>query len=194
MDSDLTGEGKSVAYYGMLATEKERALMDELSDIADMGTATEMLVRLKDSPKSKQKYQTLLNANLPELGKRMSYRFAFGEDDEKTLNKLSTQGVGIDDWLSYRAQTADLTADKDSNGKTVSGSLKAKEMAVIDALPLTTSAKDALYLATGHTESTLEDAPWRTVSSLALPRVGGYAAPNLTLPQLSLPALKLPRS
>lgn len=194
MDSDLTGEGKSVAYYGMLATEKERALMDELSDIADMGTATEMLVRLKDSPKSKQKYQTLLNANLPELGKRMSYRFAFGEDDEKTLNKLSTQGVGIDDWLSYRAQTADLTADKDSNGKTVSGSLKAKEIAVIDALPLTTSAKDALYLATGHTESTLEDAPWHTVSSLALPRVGGYAAPNLTLPQLSLPALKLPRS
>ena len=189
MDSDLTGEGKSVAYYGMLATEKERALMDELSDIADMGTATEMLVRLKDSPKSKQKYQTLLNANLPELGKRMSYRFAFGEDDEKTLNKLSTQGVGIDDWLSYSAQTADLTADKDSNGKTVSGSLKAKEMAVIDALPLTTSAKDALYLATGHTESTLEDAPWHTVSSLELPRV---KYKDLSLPQLKMPSLQLP--
>lgn len=194
LDSSITGDGKSVAYYGLLANDKERALMDELSDVADMGTATEMLARLKDSPKSREKYQTVLDADLPELAKRMTYRSVFGEDDEKTLNKLSTQGVGIDDWLSYRAQTADLTADKDSNGKTVSGSLKAKEMAVIDALPLTTSAKDALYLATGHTESTLEDAPWHTVSSLALPRVGGYAAPNLTLPQLSLPALKLPRS
>ena len=194
LNSGITGDGKSVAYYGLLANDKERALMDELSDVADMGTATEMLARLKDSPKSREKYQTVLDADLPELAKRMTYRSVFGEDDEKTLNKLSTQGVGIDDWLSYRAQTADLTADKDSNGKTVSGSLKAKEMAVIDALPLTTSAKDALYLATGHTESTLEDAPWHTVSSLALPRVGGYAAPNLTLPQLSLPALKLPRS
>lgn len=189
MDSDLTGEGKSVAYYGMLATEKERALMDELSDVADMGMATEMLIQLKDNARNKEKFQTVLDADLPELAKRMTYRAVFGEDDEKTLNKLSTQGVGIDDWLSYRAQTADLTADKDSNGKTVSGSLKAKEMAVIDAMALTREAKDALYLATGHTESTLEDAPWHTVSSLELPRV---KYKDLSLPQLKMPSLQLP--
>ena len=118
----------------------------------------------------------------------MTYRSVFGEDDEKTLNKLSAQGVGVDDWLSYKAQTAGLSADKDSDGKTVSGSLKAKEMSAIDALPLTDDAKDALYLATGHTESTLEDAPWNQspLDKLALP--------SISLPSLELPPLHLPRS
>jgi len=191
MDSGLTGEGKSVAYYGMLATEKERALMDELSDVADMGIATEMLVRLKDSPKNKEKYQIVLDTDLKELAKRMTYRSVFGEDDEKTLNKLSTQGVGINNWLSYKAQTSGLSADKDSDDKTVSGSLKAKEMAIIDAMPLTISAKDALYLATGHTKSTLDDAPWNK-KSLQLPAVSTAEKPSL--PSLKLPDLRLPLS
>ena len=186
MNSGLTGNGKSVAYYGLIASEKERALMDELADVADMGIATQMLSNIKDSSKSKGKYDAVYRAQMPELAKRKTYRAIFGNDDDPTLKKLSTKGVGIDDWLSYKVQTADLTADRDLDGKTVSGSLKAKEMAIIDAMQLSDEAKDALYLATGHTESTLEDAPWHEspLSKLALP---GVSLPSLTLPSLHLP-------
>lgn len=112
----------------------------------------------------------------------------YNKDVYEKAVEANQGGVSFDQFYEYYFAARNLTADKDSDGKTVSGSLKAKEMAVIDAMALTREAKDALYLATGHTESTLEDAPWHTASSLALPGVKGRT--SLALPQLALPSLK----
>ena len=50
MASNLSGEGKAAAYYGLLATDKEKAAMDAIGDAeptADMGEVTGLLVRFK---------------------------------------------------------------------------------------------------------------------------------------------------
>lgn len=50
--------------------------------------------------------------------------------------------------------------DKDGDGKTDSGSKKAKVLAYIDSLSLTPAQKDALYYQQGYAESKIGDAPW----------------------------------
>lgn len=51
------------------------------------------------------------------------------------------------------------SSDKDENGKTISGSKKAKIMDYINNLPISKSQKDALYLC-WYKETTIDDAPW----------------------------------
>lgn len=50
--------------------------------------------------------------------------------------------------------------DNNGDGKTDSGSAKAQKLLVIDALPISSDKKDALYRANGWSEKTLKDAPW----------------------------------
>ena len=79
------------------------------------------------------------------------------------------------------------------NGKTVSGSKKAKVMAAIDAMEITDSQKTALYYAAGYKESTLSDAPWISGKSVGRSREeaskllqGANAQPqDLTMPRLT---------
>ena len=69
-------------------------------------------------------------------------------------------GIGIETYLNYKDQTKGLTSDKDKNGNSISGSKKKKVMAVINSLPISSSQKDALYLAEGWAKDKLYEAPW----------------------------------
>ena len=69
-------------------------------------------------------------------------------------------GIGIEVYLDYKEQTRGLTGDKDANGKTISGSKKAKVMEVIDSLPITYEQKDALYYANDWSAKSIWEAPW----------------------------------
>jgi len=192
-NSSLTDKQKLMLYSSLTDSESRSEKFQRMSQGGmTFSQITEFYDKWADADASKKgaeatkaKYDLLLDLNFPDDALQTTYK-VFYHGEQKEINQLIFRGVSIRNLIQYRAQTADLTADKDSNGKTVSGSLKAKEMVVIDALPLTTSAKDALYLATGHTESTLEDAPWHEspLSKLALP---GVSLPSLTLPTLHLP-------
>ena len=70
-------------------------------------------------------------------------------------------GVEAADYLIFRAITANITGDKDENGDTISGSKKEKMLAAIDMMDLSEADKDALYYASGYSESTIGEAPWR---------------------------------
>ena len=70
-------------------------------------------------------------------------------------------GISVDVYTQYVAATADLQADKDAKGNTISGSKRKKVLAAIHRLPLTPKQKDALYFANGYAKSTLDEAPWR---------------------------------
>ena len=49
-DANVSGDAKAIAFYGLLASEKERELMDTLADIgADAGAVTATLVHLHDA-------------------------------------------------------------------------------------------------------------------------------------------------
>lgn len=69
-------------------------------------------------------------------------------------------GIGLKQYMEYQEKTAGLTADKDSEGNSISGSKKKKVLDAINSLKLSDGQKDALYLANGYAESGLGDAPW----------------------------------
>ena len=77
-------------------------------------------------------------------------------------DELRESGVGFDRWLAFKADIAELTSDKDESGKTISGSLKAKVLNVIDGYDISDAQKDALYFAEGYAESKLKESPWYT--------------------------------
>ena len=74
--------------------------------------------------------------------------------------KAMESGVNPEDYLIFRAITANITGDKDENGDTISGSKKEKTLAAIDMMDLSVQEKDALYYASGYSESTIGEAPW----------------------------------
>ena len=87
--ADISGDGKSVVYYGLMATDKERELMDALADSdADMGAVTQVLLdvknagSLKGAEASNAKRTALAESPLTDDEKREMYRCLFGEKQE----------------------------------------------------------------------------------------------------------------
>lgn len=69
-------------------------------------------------------------------------------------------GVKSDVYISYRSETAKMSADKGADGKSISGSEREKVLKYINSLKLTAAQKDALYYDAGYAESKIDDAPW----------------------------------
>ena len=69
-------------------------------------------------------------------------------------------GINAGTYHDYYEQKSGIHADVDEDGKAISGSKKEKIMLIIDALPLSSAQKDALYFAEGWAESRLYEAPW----------------------------------
>ena len=153
--SDISGEGKSVVYYGLLASDKERELMDGMPEGTDMGVVTDALMRYKDAnllngaAATRAKRDALLGSDLMESEKRMMYRMLVGDGHEDDLDELAGYGLGVDDWMRYERDAAGLNK-------------KEAKLGVIDAMDITNEQKDALYFAAGYGEKMLKDAPWHT--------------------------------
>lgn len=59
-------------------------------------------------------------------------------------------GIDFDEYYTYSRAMCTLTGDKDANGKTISGSKKAKVVSLIDSLDIPSGAKTKLYLQNGY--------------------------------------------
>lgn len=59
-------------------------------------------------------------------------------------------GIDFDEYYTYSRAMCTLTGDKDANGKTISGSKKAKVVSLIDSLDIPSEAKTKLYLQNGY--------------------------------------------
>ena len=70
-------------------------------------------------------------------------------------------GVSDSVYVAYKTAIYGLTADKDAEGNSISGSKKTKVLAAIDALDIPAEEKDKLYFAAGYGASSLNEAPWR---------------------------------
>ena len=98
---------------------------------------------------------------------------AMMEDTEyKKLKTAYDAGVSPKEYVGFKRTTSGISADQDSNGKTVSGSRKKKILQAIDGMNLTRDQKTALYYAAGYKDSTLEEAPWYWD---VMPKVSGGA-------------------
>lgn len=86
---------------------------------------------------------------------RSSRSYAAAQEAQK-------QGISTETYAKYKDTTADLTADKDENGKAINGSKKAKVLDAIDKMQLSKKQKDWLYLDAGYSEKDIGKAPWNS--------------------------------
>ena len=76
----------------------------------------------------------------------------------QSLNEES--GLSYDDYYDFYFGTRYLYADKDEDGKSISGSKKTKVVNYIAGMDITDEQKDALYLSAGYAEKELGSTPW----------------------------------
>ena len=197
--SDISGEGKSIVYYGLLASDKEKALMDELVEYSDMGEVTNVLMDIKDAnllkgtEASQAKRAAIGSSDLSDEAEMKIYRAMISNEKDDKIESFMDEGASFDDWLRFEMLTAGLEGDKDENGKTITDSKRDKVLAAIDSMELTDEQKNVLYYAAGYEESRIVAAPWND-GKYALPRLG---IPTLTIPKLTIPdrpVLELPTS
>lgn len=120
-----------------------------------------------------QRYRAVVNSGISESEKMKALESMMEDTEFEKLETACGAGLSPGQYVEFRETTQDLTADKDINGKTVSGSKKAKVMAAIDAMQISNRQKTALYYAAGYKESTLDEAPWYGKSDNIMPRLSG---------------------
>lgn len=69
-------------------------------------------------------------------------------------------GITLKVFEEYYSQVTGMTADKDANGKSITGSKRDKILKLINSLPLSSKQKDVLYYQNNYSAKTLYDTPW----------------------------------
>lgn len=120
---------------------------DSLTDGEREAAQFELVRKLKLTNEQKERMHDDLS--------RSSRSYAAAQEAQK-------QGISAETYAEYKDATADLTADKDENGKAINGSKKAKVLDAIDKMQLSKKQKDWLYLDAGYSEKDIGKAPWNS--------------------------------
>lgn len=120
---------------------------DSLTDGEREAAQFELVRKLKLTNEQKERLHDDLS--------RSSRSYAAAQEAQK-------QGISAEAYAKYKDATADLTADKDENGKTINGSKKAKVLDAIDKMQLSKKQKDWMYLDAGYSEKDIGKAPWNS--------------------------------
>lgn len=120
---------------------------DSLTDGEREAAQFELVRKLKLTNEQKERLHDDLS--------RSSRSYAAAQEAQK-------QGISAEAYAKYKDTTADLTADKDENGKAINGSKKAKVLDAIDKMQLSKKQKDWLYLDAGYSEKDIGNAPWNS--------------------------------
>ena len=120
---------------------------DNLTDGEREAAQFELVRKLKLTNEQKERLHDDLS--------RSSRSYAAAQEAQK-------QGISAETYAKYKDATADLTADKDENGKAINGSKKAKVMDAINKMQLNKKQKDWLYLDAGYSEKDIGKAPWNS--------------------------------
>lgn len=147
-DADISAESKSVVYYGLMASDKERALMDSLADAgADMGETARVLMELKDANaledgKSAAKKETIVKFSLSEEEKDAMFRYVLGEDSKGAAYSQTLADAGLDKHSAAAVANALNGLTPEEGAKTVSDAQKWR--AVMDTAGSAENQKTAL--------------------------------------------------
>ena len=120
---------------------------DSLTDGEREAAQFELVRKLKLTNEQKERLHDDLS--------RSSRSYAAAQEAQK-------QGISAEAYAKYKDATADLTADKDENGKTINGSKKAKVLDAINKMQLSKKQKDWMYLDAGYSEKDIGKAPWNS--------------------------------
>ena len=175
--SNLSTEGKAVAYYGMVATDKEQKWMNALADAgADQADAMVFVSNLYDAQnlkgteKKEEQLRVFLDSeNLTEEEKIVAAGFVLGTDLEydngnptqyaKFLAAMET-GLTVDEYMEIRAAGADIEDYLELADAGVKGERAAGIVISIEELELADGAENVSWIQKCYaiTESDLSEA------------------------------------
>ena len=121
--SDISGDSKSVAYYGLFANDEERLVMDDMADMgADMGQVTDALIaiknaasRLEGAEETEFKLRAIIDADLTDDEKMQIYRGVISDKQDEDILAFLDAGLGFDQYLKAKQQYAIIDEDFDDS-------------------------------------------------------------------------------
>ena len=120
--ADIPGDGVSAAYYALMASEEEQALMEELAESgADMGATTRALIGVKNAQslegaeETEFKLRAIRDAELDQNDKISIYRSTISENQDEDIMAFLDAGLGFDAYLEAKAESARLSEKYDDS-------------------------------------------------------------------------------
>ena len=114
-------------------------------DSYELIKAMSKIKKTDDATAKELKMQMLLSFDIEDSGKVLYYYNMMATEKEKAqIDKLLADGADVGEYLRYIQAAAGVTGEKDADGKTISGSVKAETFALIDGLNLTPEQKTEL--------------------------------------------------
>lgn len=159
---------ENLEYWQM--TRAEATTYEKLTDAglsADKASEVYRLFRSLEpetgntSVSESQKLQAVAGSNsLTEAEKRKAVAAMLSDTALEKFSECLQAGVSVSSYVGTKVYFGKTSADKDKDGKAVSGSKQKKIMAYINGLPISEEQKDALYMAF-YKPKELENAPWK---------------------------------
>lgn len=137
---DLLGDGKSVDVDKLVEAKDAGISIDTYIDYRDT-------LKSVDQPTESGKYGSYTNKEKAEAISSLNLKdkeIAYFWDTDEGYAALDA-GVRMSKYVAFKAAMSDITADKDVNGKTISGSKKNKVIDLLNSMSLTSAEWNWLY-------------------------------------------------
>ena len=124
-EADVSGDGKSVVYYGLMASDTEKEIMDAMADMnANMGEVTRVLMEIKDEGKktaNKRSTLDILNSSsLTSSQKAEIYQSTGGEAKEEKISLAGEYGISGGEWMEAEEGFAQEKEEQEKDSLTQS--------------------------------------------------------------------------
>lgn len=147
----------------------------------------------EDQAESRMDAIVYREANREVFGAEYALR-TYNADVYDKARAAYAKGVSYDTYYDYYFATKEMHADKDKNGKSISGSKKAKVVEFINSLDIPPEQKDALYVAAGYTAKSARNQKWNGGSGGSGGRRGRGKRTALKAPTPKAQEIIIPRS
>lgn len=146
----------------------------------------------EDQAESRMDAIVYREANREVFGAEYALR-TYNADVYDKARTAYAKGVSYETYYDYYFATKEMHADKDENGKSISGSKKAKVVEYINSLDIPPEQKDALYVAAGYTAKSARNQKWNGGSGGSGGRRGRGKRTALKAPTPKAPEIIIPR-
>ena len=147
----------------------------------------------EDQAESRMDAIVYREANREVFGAEYALR-TYNADVYDKARAAYAKGVSYGTYYDYYFATKEMHADKDENGKSISGSKKAKVVEYINSLDIPPEQKDALYVAAGYTAKSARNQKWNGGSGGSGGRRGRGKRTALKAPTPKAPEIIIPKS
>lgn len=122
--------------------------------------------------------------DLTEKEKQLAVRSMLEDKALEKFDRCTQAGINTKTYVDVKTFYSNTTADKNENGKSITGSKKEKVWKYINNLKVTPAQKDALSILCEY-DTKLEEAPWNKTGIQGLPMIEQEEKPMFELPRIT---------